>query len=196
MALCSLHLSMKVDPEALLPGEPHIISVSRYFESRHVNNPARGEPPPGGTWIKLARFPFESMPTGDPHTDNLPIEPKFLGLWLGDGTHDQVRIASSDFDETREYLAGYVHRLNATRPRGAAPLHLRITPHIMAEGAIPANVTCFEFAIASTFRDQEGFYWNPLLDGLHALGIFANRKARRIPARYLSASEGRRSRRG
>jgi hypothetical protein len=168
MALQSPDLSTTIDPQVVLPGEPHSLSIAQFMTSRHVKNPGRGEAPPGGTYIKLTRFPFETLPRGDTNADDLPIEAYFLGSWLGDGSHDAVRITSVDLDEARGYLAGYVDRLNASRAHGAAPLHLRITPHMVAEGSnqLQPTRTCFEFAISSTFREHDGFYRNPLRDGL------------------------------
>jgi hypothetical protein len=134
-----------------------VVSVSSYVASNHVKNPAGGEPPQGA-YLKLARFPFETLTQEAADDGDLPIEPKWLGLWLGDGLHSDTMISSSDLDETRYYLAGYVDRLNATRPAGAAPLHLRITPKIFAEDhPVHSNVTIFDFAISSTFHDNPGF---------------------------------------
>lgn len=41
---------------------------------------------------------------------SLPIEPYFLGVWLGDGTSESVNVTNSDI-EIQEYLKGYAERL-------------------------------------------------------------------------------------
>lgn len=139
----------------------------------------------------MARFPFETLLTREATDDgDLPIEPTWLGLWLGDGLHSDTIITSSDFDETRGYLAGYVDRLNATRPAGAAPLHLRISPKLIPQDhPVHSNVTVFDFAISSTYRDDPGFCWNLIRTGLQKLGIFNNHKERGIPQVYMSAGQ-------
>lgn len=48
---------------------------------------------------------------------DLPIEPYFLGLWLGDGTSGNCGITTAD-KEVIEYLQGYAHRLSMKVRKG------------------------------------------------------------------------------
>jgi replicative DNA helicase len=50
----------------------------------------------------------------------LPIEPYFLGLWLGDGNSGDVRISSQD-PEVAAYLAEYAQRLGLQLSRHEVP---------------------------------------------------------------------------
>ena len=56
----------------------------------------------------------------------LPIEPYFLGLWLGDGTSSNVNIATTD-SQIIEYLGGYASRLelqlSTQQPEGKCPIY-------------------------------------------------------------------------
>lgn len=57
-----------------------------------------------------------SIPTARPlqlERKELPIEPYFLGLWLGDGSKNKPDITTDDI-EVAEYLEGYANRLGQT----------------------------------------------------------------------------------
>lgn len=186
-ALRSPELASRVDSKALLPGDLHSLSVEQFMASKHVNNPRTGDPP-RGAFLKLARYPFEVLPDGAAGAEDLPLDPKFFGTWLGDGTNAAPQITSTDLDETREYLSNLVGRLNASRPHGAAPLHLHVASMLVSPGRIgpPGNLTCFSLSITST--RQDGVQWNPILNGLRVLDIFDNHKRNGTPEQYLTAS--------
>ncbi|KAK9359186.1 hypothetical protein V1504DRAFT_458922 [Lipomyces starkeyi] len=77
-------------------------------------------------YLKLyrARFAFDpSTVSADQRA--LPVDPYFLGLWLGDGTADNADMVAADFDrETPIWLQSYVDRLKSSRPPSARELYL------------------------------------------------------------------------
>lgn len=192
MALRTPELAWRVDPKALLPGDPHTVPLPRFMASPHVKNPDRGGPPEGA-FLKLARFPFETLSIKGTAGDSLPIEPLWLGLCLGDGYHAGTIVSSSDFDEMRDNLASYVDRLIAVRPAGAAPLHLHSYAQTHPEDydGLHISVTVFNFSINSTYFKHPyiGFFWTPIRNGFRALGILNNHKERGVPESYMNASQ-------
>jgi hypothetical protein len=81
-----------------------------------------------------------------------------------------------------------VETLNARRPEGMDPVHLTVS-------LIPANDSgdvrsrqdCYTFRISGSARP--GTHWNPYVDRMRALGIWANNKENGIPQIYKEASE-------
>ena len=100
----------------------------------------------------------------------LPIDPYFLGLWLGDGVSAAVDIATTD-QEVIDYLSDYAKQLN---------LHLTEKPAKDAEG----NDKCPSYSISSQQRGnhQNTFSLQKLLRSLNLL----NNK--HIPAVFLHNS--------
>ncbi|KAK9260732.1 hypothetical protein V1519DRAFT_447740, partial [Lipomyces tetrasporus] len=145
--------------------------------------------------VKHIHLKLHRAPLGfDPSTVSscpLPLDPFFLGLWIGDGSADSTRITSSASDpETRVWLQSYVDRLNSCRPQDTPQLHLAIT-RVHAAGTergngIVCNSDAFYYRIACP---QGGWYaWNPVLDGLRKLGLLGNKTAG-IPDAYMDADE-------
>ena len=52
--------------------------------------------------------------------ENLPLDPYFIGFWLGDGTARRPQVSTSDL-ELKVYLDNYVERLNEARLLGTRP---------------------------------------------------------------------------
>ncbi|SFV50219.1 Replicative DNA helicase [hydrothermal vent metagenome] len=98
---------------------------------------------------------------------HLPIEPYFLGLWLGDGTSSNVGIATQD-KEVVDYLKKYAKRLN-----------LQVTKQKEKKGKCPI------YSITSGQRD--GYYKddNSLQKRLRDLGVLNNKH---IPHIYIQNS--------
>jgi hypothetical protein len=122
-----------------------------------------------------------------------PVDPYFLGMWLGDGNSVNTGIASSD-REIAVWLQSYVDRLNRQRPFGARPLHLREslchragTEMTGVRAGYYANTDCYMYSIASK-QDGEGFRWNPVWTGLRDLNLLGN-KTPGIPDVYMQADE-------
>lgn len=59
---------------------------------------------------KEYKFALETVEPVELEEKKLPIEPYFLGLWLGDGTSESVSITNVDY-EVKEYLRDYAERL-------------------------------------------------------------------------------------
>lgn len=141
--------------------------------------------------LKLYRSPHGVTPSNPVvHTD-LPVDPYFLGFWLGDGFKDYAHLASSDL-EIKIYLHNYVDRLNAKRPAGARLLKLK--EHLMSEAGseigdsgYSRSVNTYRFAITSP-DGEPGYHWNPVYDGLKQLGLIGD-KSGGIPDIYKSADE-------
>lgn len=121
------------------------------------------------------------------------LEWQFVSMFFGDGYQGKPAICGSE-PAVRDYLRGYVARLNATRPAGAAPLHLHenrthAAGDVKANGTV-ANVDVFKWSITSIFQhaSEPGYHWNPVLDGLRTLAIFDD-KSRGLPAPLLEADQ-------
>ncbi|PWN19442.1 hypothetical protein BCV69DRAFT_300273 [Microstroma glucosiphilum] len=97
-ALHSPELAARVDAKALLPGYLHSLSVEQFMDSKHVKNPRTGDPP-RGAFLKLGRYPFEVLPEGGAQAEELPLDPNWLGKWLGDGLHNGPTIFSTELEE-------------------------------------------------------------------------------------------------
>ena len=132
---------------------------------------------------------FETS-TVSPSQRDLPIDPYFLGLWLGDGTAASSGIASSD-REVAVWLRLYVDRLNSTRPLGARPLflseHLIHAAGTVTRNSYSMNADVVEYKIVCP-EQGPGYYLNPVLNGLRELGLL-NDKSQGIPMAYMQADE-------
>lgn len=118
--------------------------------------------------LKLFRAPLKFVPSfalqghGDADVQaQLPVNPYFLGLWLGDGFAASQTVCSAD-PETRVWLESLVASLNASRPHITAPLELK-SYRMHAAGDIItnryiSNLNVFCYGINSTFRkDGRGY---------------------------------------
>lgn len=141
--------------------------------------------------LKLYRAPLVFTPHAVSAGASVPLDPWFLGYWLGDGSKAGAIISSSDL-EVKVWLHSYVDHLNSTRPAGARPLHVAETLS-KAEGdpmngkEYFANVDTYQYRISGDSK-QPGFQWNPLLDGLRSLGLLGD-KSGGIPDCYMNADE-------
>lgn len=99
---------------------------------------------------------------------SLPVDPYFVGLWLGNGAPDGAAVQTSD-REIVVWMALYVERLNASRPEGAEPLKLTTTEN------------------SQTYRIASNG-WNPIVDGLRAVGLLGT-KSQGVPEAYKAADQ-------
>jgi hypothetical protein len=99
---------------------------------------------------------------------NLPIDPYWLGTWLGDGDSHAPTVTSEDAEIAQHW------------EREAAVRNLRFVP-IFREGK------CNRYTINSSGVPRRG--GNPMLNDLKELGVVRNKH---IPMSYLRASEGQR----
>lgn len=122
-------------------------------------------------WTHNGRYVFKVPATKPLKTDhqNLPVDPYFLGLWLGDGSLSECRLTSSLEDATF-----YVEEL--TR-RG---YHTKITP-------VAGTNTCYIRVYAANQKEFGQGYRHELAETLASMGLLRQRKT--IPANYLRADE-------
>ncbi|KAK9371801.1 uncharacterized protein V1513DRAFT_487572 [Lipomyces chichibuensis] len=136
--------------------------------------------------FKLYRCPlaFDSS-TATTSTQPLPVDPYFLGLWLGDGSVGKAEISSSD-PEIGVWLESYVERLN----RSTHKLHLTTNLNQEAGTRIAngyvTNIDAFKHRISCQAKWREQY--NHVLTGLRELGIL-NDKTGGIPCSYMTADE-------
>lgn len=96
---------------------------------------------------------------------SVPVDPYFLGLWLGDGSSDEVAVTSMD-DEIREYL----YRFAAENGLDVCVKHpLRTAP-------------TYRLARARSERCPGDEWRNPVRAGLSACNVLGNKH---IPRNYL-----------
>jgi hypothetical protein len=178
----SYHL---IDPGLVEDGDDFSMTVEQYENlcSKEVKR----------SHLKLYRAKLIFTPLIPPEERPVPIDPYFLGLWLGDGSAANTAISSSD-QEVAVWLQSYVDRLNRQRPNGARPLHLRVDAGVRvgqemtgARRGYFSNVDCNRYHIASKIGG-EGFHWNPIMTGLRDLGLLCD-KSSGIPDVYMNADE-------
>lgn len=142
--------------------------------------------------LRLYRAPLRFEPYQGPEP-SIPIDPYWLGFWLGDGTKKRTEITSAD-QEIKVYLLAYIDRLNANRPAGSAPVKLVEKLHhaVGSTGMIRGKMhTCqvdtYTFEINSVMGTPDK-RWNPLRTGLRDLGLLGD-KSSGIPDCYMNANE-------
>lgn len=96
----------------------------------------------------------------------LPLEPYFLGLWLGDGHTASSKITVGD-DEIRDYLEGYAERLGHT-----------LTLY-------PERGNCDTFAISTQVRGGHTDRLSSVQATLRKMGVLGNKH---IPQQYMASS--------
>jgi hypothetical protein len=151
----------------------------------------------GNRHAKLYRAPLRFVPSETPAA-LVPVDPYYLGMWLGDGYKCNALISGSD-QETKAYIQAYVDRLNSTKPSGEPPLRLQES-HVKKPGdvsilsnpdgtteTITATMDCFNWKISSTAKGPKT--WNPVSHGLRRLGFTGEDKSVGIPACYMNADE-------
>ncbi|CAO1623434.1 unnamed protein product [Parajaminaea phylloscopi] len=118
--------SALIDANIIQPGDPHSMTVTQYHASKHIQNRTALSSTISHR-LKMPRFPIETMPQDAASDAALPLDPWFLGLWLGDGDHDKARITSHSSDvQVHQKLERLVDVINESRPIGKAPLHLKV----------------------------------------------------------------------
>ena len=172
-----------IDPFIVRNGEEFCYTVSEFQQlcSNEVQK----------THLKLYRSPLRYIPPQGPLAGNLlPIDPYYLGLWIGDGSTSQPIIASSD-REFPVWAQSLVNSLNSTRPAGTRPV--KLTQRLNnARGTLMANgyyaaVDVYTYRVSSD-QNQSGDHWNPITSGLRAVGVF-NDKSVGIPRAVFDAPE-------
>jgi len=174
-----------IDPCVVSDGEQLSLTVGQV--QRLCNKEIRSR------HLKIYRAPLAFRPaTLSAEQSTLPLDPYYLGLWLGDGFAANTGIASSD-RETEVWMNSYVDRLNDARPAGTRPLVLRKQLSASAGRAIGpyslnSDVYGYHIACPRTADNAADTHCNPVLAGLRDLGIL-NNKNHGIPAAYMEADE-------
>lgn len=107
-----------------------------------------------------------AKPVNYPEKD-LPIEPYFLGLWLGDGITSKPSVCSAD-KEIKEYIKSYAGRINCD-----------YSEHFHKD------VLNFSTIRIKSVKGTSGTGSNPVINALRELGIYSDKN---IPEIYLKAS--------
>lgn len=135
--------------------------------------------------LRLYRCPYGDVFFPPSVEEDLPLDPYFVGIWLGDGAIRQPVVSSSE-DEIRLWLQGYVDRINAS---GAAPHHLHSSLNSRAgdinAAGVRVNVDSYNHYIR--VRHGSGDV-NVIRRGLQSLGLWES-KAGGIPAFIMQGSE-------
>ncbi|KAK9323307.1 hypothetical protein V1517DRAFT_337990 [Lipomyces orientalis] len=142
--------------------------------------------------LKLYRAPLQfDLSTVSTGPQALPLDPYFLGLWLGDGSVNSTDISVGGGDhETLTWLRSYVDRLNRSRPphdKLYVSENLKHPAGTVTANGFVGNYDVFAYRIACR-RLGPGRTNNPVLEGLRKLGILSD-KSGGIPAEYLAADE-------
>ncbi|KAK9376385.1 uncharacterized protein V1513DRAFT_430213 [Lipomyces chichibuensis] len=171
-----------MDPLIVRDGDKFILTLEEY--GRLCNNEVKR------AHLLLYRAPLSfDLSTAFTDPQDLPLDPYFLGLWLGDGDAGRTRISSAD-PEIAAWLQSYVDRLNSSAKEGAPKLHLAKYLHHPAGRKIGncgvTNIDTFMYSIACSEGNRPGC--NPVLDGLRKLGLLHN-KSIGIPSSYMNADE-------
>ncbi|KAK6456036.1 uncharacterized protein RJT20DRAFT_140711 [Scheffersomyces xylosifermentans] len=153
----------KVDPRFVADGYTFQTSVEEYETMCAKENLNIYRAPINFTETKLSSGRSE-----------LPVDPYFLGLWIGDGSSDDSSISTSD-REVVVWLKSYVDHLNSTRPEGEVALKLT---KAVSKSAQHGEI--HHYRISGS--------WNPVYDGLKKLDLL-NNKSKGIPSEYMNADE-------
>ena len=177
-----------IDPMIVSDFDDFTMSISEYENLCKSNKEIKK------AHMKLVRAPLTSTPSiSGVRTRDLPLDPYFLGLWLGDGTAATGSISSSD-REHAVWMQGYVDRLNSVKPPGARSVRLKQYIKRRAGDQVPqtdyfSNVDCYDLKISCVDRDIEaGDHYNPVTTGLRTLELW-NDKSKGIPKIYMDADE-------
>ncbi|KAI9846186.1 MAG: glutamate synthase [NADH] [Sclerophora amabilis] len=175
-----------IDPLIVRDGDEYSMTVQEYEDicSKDIKQ----------DHLKLYRAPPTPESSATPAQRSCPLDPYFLGLWLGDGTAGSTAITSSD-REVHVWLQSYVDHLNSIRPEGARPLHLAQSPKTAAgssrvgkgNGTGVSRSDVVEYSITCP-QQGTGYYSNPVRDGLQDLGLLKD-KSGGIPSDYMEADE-------
>ena len=107
---------------------------------------------------------------------DLPLDPYFVGIWLGDGTKTDSRITSSD-PEIKVFLDSLALRYNLV-----VDIVQEVKPGDISIHGIVAKKHTFVYRL----RNTNPLVYNPIIWKLKVLDIFGNKH---IPDIYMNASE-------
>jgi len=109
---------------------------------------------------------------------DLPLDPYFLGLWLGDGTSNNVEITSSD-PEIEEYL----HEFAKDFPGLSVVKDINSDIGETSNYGITSTKACYHYRIVNKGIN---YLKNPVLDILRDINVLENKH---IPDIYMNACE-------
>lgn len=160
-------LNNELDPNFVRNGDIFEIGVEEYLKicTKSVRE----------SRIKGYKAPYPSF-TANNTNDTLPLDPYFLGLWLGDGTSKAVEITSSD-PEIGEYLNSFALSYD----------NMKLCKTIVEAGhTTTTGITSKkDYNIYRLQYSKQGER-NPIRQTLIKLGVFDNKH---IPEIYMNAPE-------
>ncbi len=119
-----------------------------------------------------------SYPVFNINNNELPVDPYFLGIWLGDGNADRVAISSID-PEIEEYLHELISKFE-----GMTIIKTTTEAGFVGSTGYKSTQDIHRFTLSCNER-----YKNPIKNALNTLGILNNKH---IPDIYMNASENER----
>ena len=142
--------------------------------------------------MRLYRSPLSYLPANAP-SSSVPIDPYWLGFWLGAGNNHKPLVSSSDM-EIKVYCQTYVDRLNREGAAGTVGLHLaeEVASKAGDSTTFPDGRTCtnnvatYNWSLSLNSRGAGAK--NPITQGLRDLGLYQD-KSGGIPDCYRNADE-------
>lgn len=173
-----------IDPYVVREYDLFTMTLEEYQATCHYKEK------PANRRMRLYRAPLAYVPSNAPSTI-VPIDPYWLGFYLGDGNKYKAAVHSSD-PEIKVYCQKYVDRLNREGAAGLTGLHLAEETATEADSwgkvrdgkPFRANVTTLTLTIS---LNKQG-YENPIIRSLKDLGLWQDKSAG-IPDCYMNADE-------
>ncbi len=156
-------LSGQFDPNWVREGDLFIMTLEQYFEI--CNHTVR---------TNCLQCYKSLLPIFKP-SDDLPLDPYYVGIWLGDGSKDDSIITSSD-PEIEEYLE------TLESDDIVLDKYISHKPGDVDNSGVTRTKFCYKFRLRNV--TQRGA--NPILRKLKDLDIYMNKH---IPDIYMNASE-------
>ncbi|KAK9486470.1 hypothetical protein V1527DRAFT_57367 [Lipomyces starkeyi] len=166
-----------IDPLIVKDGQDFSMTVQQY--ERLCSKPVKR------SHLKLHRVPLAFDPsTATTDQRDLPIDPYFLGLWLGDGEICPSATITTSDEEIAVWLQSFTDRLNSLRREGEPELLL--TKTLCNPASTNIRNVAFQCRIVGPHGGQ--YLGSPVWKGLRELG-FAHDKSGGIPSAYMTADE-------
>ena len=153
------------DPDYVEDGDIFVMNVEQYFNA--CNHTLRGDHLQG---FKIPLPIFKALV-------ELPLDPYYLGMWLGDGSKGDVVVTTSDY-EIRDSLESLASKYN----------DLIVTiDHVQAPGYIsPEGIVATKYTYQYRLKNIDKYTETPVMRALKDLKVYKNKH---IPDIYMNASE-------
>lgn len=159
-------------------GDTYIVTGNHKLALRKRGNSGRYPDMDNDVFMDAAKFPETSSKLKEVYGGykagcirfnpiSVSVEPYFLGIWLGDGESDQIRVSSSDM-EVIDYCRKYAHKMGV----------------IFASRKEREDTDCYRISL--TAGKMGNFSLNPIFNSFKAYGLIGNKH---IPDNYMYNSE-------